>query len=197
MNKAVIVIRPRLMSPCVCRYCLVLGAGVSHITQLKQGKFRPYTLLFLLGSSLYPCRPSTPQTHPSPTAINALSHSGWWADLLSTGNREIEMITLSLHSRAPSSSQRTHLNSHEKPETCMQAWNKKDSRRSAHLIKYLENPQANMLKRSTQTHKIPMINTSCPTAKSILELCCIRSTKPRICRQSWRVKPRLYLLNAN
>lgn len=197
MNKAVIVIRPRLMSPCVCRYCLVLGAGVSHITQLKQGKFRPYTLLFfirIISLSLSSFHPSDP---PIPYRDNALSHSGWWADLLSTGNREIEMITLSLHSRAPSSSQRTHLNSHEKPETCMQAWNKKDSRRSAHLIKYLENPQANMLKRSTQTHKIPMINTSCPTAKSILELCCIRSTKPRICRQSWRVKPRLYLLNAN
>lgn len=72
MNKAVIVIHPRLMSPCVCRYCLVSEAGVSRITQLKLSAFGPSTLLFFiriippfLSSSTPhpPCRPTHPLPH--------------------------------------------------------------------------------------------------------------------------------------
>lgn len=86
MNKAVIVIRPRLMSPCVCRYCLVSGAGVSHITQLKRSALGPSTLLFFIRIISPALSSSTPQpplrpTHPLPNEMHFLTPVlGWLAE---------------------------------------------------------------------------------------------------------------------
>lgn len=106
MNKSVIVICPRLMSPCICCYCLVSRAGVSRITQLKLSAFGPSTLPFCITIIFLYLSPST--LHPPPSdppilsSIKSTFSLRWWADLLSMGNREIEMITLSFHSWMPS-----------------------------------------------------------------------------------------------
>lgn len=197
MNKAVIVIRPRLMSPCICRYCPVSGAGVSRITRLRQSTLWPTTRLFFI-RTISPFLSSSTQ---HPPAWNLLSHSGdgptcwaqgtvkWrWSLFLSTVGCPL-FVKSHQHTH-------THTYKHRKALRCVGKYKKKQQANGTFNQEPLKFSSEHV-KCCTQRYKIPMINTSCPTAKSILELCCIRSTKPHICRQSWRVKLRVYLLNAN
>lgn len=81
MNKAVTAIRPPLMSPCICLYCLISRTGVSHITQLKLRAFRPSCRLIpsSLNSSLYPRHLSATPTHPSDALLHLFcSDSTFW-----------------------------------------------------------------------------------------------------------------------
>lgn len=169
MNTAATVIRPRLMSPCICRYCLD-GRVTYHTTQAECVQAIHSPLFYLLGSSLHPCRPP-PCTHPSDPLIH--SHMKctfslrWWADLLSTGNREIEMITLSLHTRVPTfcwgTPTHTHTYKHGKAFRCACKHKKKRNRTFNRVpLKF----SSEHVQRYTETYKIPLINTSCPTAKT-------------------------------
>lgn len=57
MNTSETVIRPRLMSPCICLYFLVLGTGVSSITLQAE------SVLAILSFKI----PSEGSSHPDPS----------------------------------------------------------------------------------------------------------------------------------
>lgn len=175
-----------------------------HTTQAECVRAHP-RCSFLLGSSLHPRRPA-PHAHPS-NPPHPLPHEMCFLTLVMGQLAEHgEQRNRDDHSFFPQLGTLfflSHTNTHELTNTStrkpldVHANIKKRQQTNRTFSQVPLKFSSENAKCCTQTYKIPMINIACPTVKSIVELCCIGSTKPHICRQSWRVKPRLYLLKAN